>query len=250
MSTLIARLCTFVVVRRRRRLSARAGATSDDRRCLQGSRVPQPRADAHDGPRRRHRGRSEQPERLLRGVRRRRACGKATTAATRGRRSSTTAARSTCAASSSIRRTRTSSGSARARTRIRAARCTATASTSRPTAAKTWTRVGLENSEHIGNIKIDPRNSDVVYVAAQGPLWSAGGDRGVFKTTDGGKTWKAVLHGERRHRRQRGPDRSEQPGRPLRVDVAAASRRRPDDRRRTGERDLQVDERRRRPGRS
>ncbi len=60
-------------------------------------------------------------------------------------------------------------------------------------AGKTWTRVGLEKSEHIGNIKIDPRNSDVVYVAAQGPLWSAGGDRGVYKTTDGGKTWKAVL---------------------------------------------------------
>ena len=58
---------------------------------------------------------------------------------------------------------------------------------------ETWTRVGLETSEHIGNIKIDPRNSDVVYVAAQGPLWSAGGDRGVYKTTDGGKTWKAVL---------------------------------------------------------
>ncbi|MGA2262957.1 MAG: glycosyl hydrolase [Acidobacteriota bacterium] len=60
-------------------------------------------------------------------------------------------------------------------------------------AGKTWARMGLEKSEHIGNIKIDPRNSDVVYVAAQGPLWSAGGDRGVYKTTDGGKTWKAVL---------------------------------------------------------
>ncbi len=60
-------------------------------------------------------------------------------------------------------------------------------------AGKTWTRVGLEKSEHIGNIKIDPRNSDVVYVAAQGPLWSSGGDRGVYKTTDGGRNWKAVL---------------------------------------------------------
>lgn len=54
-----------------------------------------------------------------------------------------------------------------------------------------FSRVGLESSEHIGAIKIDPRNSDVVWVAAQGPLWSSGGDRGVFKTTDGGKTWKA-----------------------------------------------------------
>jgi photosystem II stability/assembly factor-like uncharacterized protein len=60
-------------------------------------------------------------------------------------------------------------------------------------AGKSWTRVGLEQSEHIQNILIDPRNSDVVYVSAIGPLWSAGGDRGLYKTTDGGKTWKAVL---------------------------------------------------------
>lgn len=58
----------------------------------------------------------------------------------------------------------------------------------------TWKNMGLKNSEHIGRILIDAHNSDVVYVAAQGPLWSAGGDRGLFKTTDGGKTWKNVLH--------------------------------------------------------
>ena len=53
--------------------------------------------------------------------------------------------------------------------------------------------MGLENSEHIQNILIDPRDSNVVYVSAIGPLWNAGGDRGLYKTTDGGKTWKAVL---------------------------------------------------------
>ncbi len=58
---------------------------------------------------------------------------------------------------------------------------------------RTWENVGLKASEHIGKILIDPRDSNVVYVAAQGPLWSAGGDRGLYKTTDGGKTWKAVL---------------------------------------------------------
>lgn len=58
---------------------------------------------------------------------------------------------------------------------------------------KSWKNVGLKTSEHIGKIVVDPKNSDVVYVAAQGPLWAAGGDRGVHKTTDGGKTWKAVL---------------------------------------------------------
>src|SRR5262245_12719654 len=61
-------------------------------------------------------------------------------------------------------------------------------------AGKTWTMVGLENSEHIGKIAIDPRNSNVVYVAAQGPLFSSGGDRGVYKTTDGGAKWERVLN--------------------------------------------------------
>ncbi len=58
---------------------------------------------------------------------------------------------------------------------------------------KTWQQMGLPKSEHIGKILIDPRNSEVVLVAAEGPLWSAGGDRGVYKTTDGGKTWQLVL---------------------------------------------------------
>jgi photosystem II stability/assembly factor-like uncharacterized protein len=57
-----------------------------------------------------------------------------------------------------------------------------------------WEHMGLKNSEHIGRIIVDPTNTDVVYVAAIGPLWSAGGDRGVYKTTDGGKTWNRVLY--------------------------------------------------------
>ncbi|MFG0320226.1 MAG: WD40/YVTN/BNR-like repeat-containing protein, partial [Planctomycetota bacterium JB042] len=56
-----------------------------------------------------------------------------------------------------------------------------------------WKNVGLKASEHVGMIAIDPRDSDVVYVAAQGPLWNAGGDRGLYKTTDGGKTWEKIL---------------------------------------------------------
>ncbi|MEJ8566597.1 VPS10 domain-containing protein [Elongatibacter sediminis] len=60
---------------------------------------------------------------------------------------------------------------------------------------QTWENLGLENSEHIGMIRVDPRDSDVVYVAAQGPLWSGGGDRGLFKTTDGGQTWENILSG-------------------------------------------------------
>ncbi len=60
-------------------------------------------------------------------------------------------------------------------------------------AGHSWKKMGLPNSEHIAKIIIDPRNSNTVFVAAQGPLFSPGGDRGVFKTTDGGATWKAVL---------------------------------------------------------
>ena len=58
---------------------------------------------------------------------------------------------------------------------------------------KSWKNLGLKKSEHIGRVVIDPRDSKVVYVAAEGPLWGPGGDRGLYKTTDGGKNWKAVL---------------------------------------------------------
>jgi photosystem II stability/assembly factor-like uncharacterized protein len=58
---------------------------------------------------------------------------------------------------------------------------------------KSWENMGLRASEHIGRIVIDPRNSSVVYGAAQGPLWGPGGDRGLYRTTDAGKTWTPVL---------------------------------------------------------
>jgi photosystem II stability/assembly factor-like uncharacterized protein len=56
-----------------------------------------------------------------------------------------------------------------------------------------WQNMGLEDSEHISEIIVDPTDSNTVYVASQGPLWSPGGDRGLFKTTDGGVTWTKVL---------------------------------------------------------
>src|SRR5215475_11635827 len=60
-------------------------------------------------------------------------------------------------------------------------------------AGKTWKNVGLPHSEHIAKIWVDPRNSDVVWVAAQGPLFAPGGERGLYRTMDGGKTWKVSL---------------------------------------------------------
>ncbi len=57
----------------------------------------------------------------------------------------------------------------------------------------TWKNMGLKESRQIGMIEIDPRNSDVVYVAAEGSIWGPGGERGIYKTTDGGITWNKVL---------------------------------------------------------
>ena len=59
---------------------------------------------------------------------------------------------------------------------------------------KSFRNMGLKESQHIGRIAIDPTNSDIVYAAAYGPLWNDGGERGIYKTTDGGKTWKQVLN--------------------------------------------------------
>jgi len=58
---------------------------------------------------------------------------------------------------------------------------------------QSWKNMGLKKSEHIDKIIINPSNSDMIFVAAEGPLWSAGGERGIFKSIDGGETWKASL---------------------------------------------------------
>lgn len=58
---------------------------------------------------------------------------------------------------------------------------------------RTFAQMGLETSEHIGMVRVHPDDSDVVYVAAQGPIWASGGERGLYRTTDGGETWERIL---------------------------------------------------------
>ncbi|TPV93175.1 MAG: glycosyl hydrolase [Myxococcales bacterium FL481] len=58
---------------------------------------------------------------------------------------------------------------------------------------KSWENLGLKQSEHISKIIVHPEDSETVWVAVQGPLWSSGGERGLYKTTDGGGTWRQVL---------------------------------------------------------
>src|SRR4030095_4561279 len=60
-------------------------------------------------------------------------------------------------------------------------------------AGKTWTHLGLDDTQHIGKIAIDPRNANIVFVAAVGHLYAPNADRGVFKSVDGGKSWRKVL---------------------------------------------------------
>lgn len=63
---------------------------------------------------------------------------------------------------------------------------------------ETWTHVGLEGSERIGRIVLHPTRPDVAWVAAMGPAWNDGGQRGVYRTTDGGRSWSRVLQGNER----------------------------------------------------
>ncbi len=63
-------------------------------------------------------------------------------------------------------------------------------------AGRTWTRIGLEATKQISAVQIHPANADVVYVAAQGDRWKGTSERGVYRSTDGGRTWALVLKGE------------------------------------------------------
>src|SRR5499427_2100255 len=69
---------------------------------------------------------------------------------------------------------------------------------------ETWQNVGLKDSRAIARIVVDPKNPEIAYVAAMGNLWKDGGERGLFKTTDAGKSWKLILHAQSPHDAQTG----------------------------------------------
>ena len=87
-------------------------------------------------------------------------------------------------------------------------------------AGQTWKNVGLKDTRHIGAVIIDPRNPDIVLVAALGHAWGPNSERGVFRTADGGKTWQKVLYKDDEHRRDRCRIRSQKFQRCLRFPVA------------------------------
>src|ERR1051326_6479902 len=61
-------------------------------------------------------------------------------------------------------------------------------------AGKTWTHIGLPDSQHIGKIAVDPKNADILFVAVIGHLYAPSAERGVFRSKDGGKSWQKVLY--------------------------------------------------------
>ncbi|HZR78539.1 MAG TPA: hypothetical protein VFA58_04985, partial [Chthoniobacterales bacterium] len=67
-----------------------------------------------------------------------------------------------------------------------------------------WANIGLKNSRAIARIVVDPKNPETAYVAAMGHLWTDGGERGLYKTTDGGKTWKLILQAAAPHNARTG----------------------------------------------
>ena len=71
-------------------------------------------------------------------------------------------------------------------------------------AGETWQNIGLKESRTIPRIVVDPKKPEVAYVAAMGNLWKDGGERGLFKTTDAGKSWKLILHAQSPHDAQTG----------------------------------------------
>ena len=116
-------------------------------------------------------------------------CGRRPTTAPPSRRSSTSTASPRSVTSPSPRRTPTSSTSAPASRTTARARRSAAACTSPPTRGKTFEYIGLKETQSIARVVVHPKDPNTVYVAAIGHLFGPNKERGLYKTTDGGKTW-------------------------------------------------------------
>ena len=152
------------------------------------------------------------------------ACGRPMTPVARGTRSSTTSRRNRSARSRSRLRTRTSiyvgSGEGLQRPDLSVGNGVYRSTD----AGKTWTHVGLDDAQQIPQIAVDPRNPGPVFAAVLGHPYGPNHDRGVYRSLDGGRTWKKVLVQGRQHRRVGHRDRSEESRRGLRGDLGGAPR--------------------------
>ena len=90
---------------------------------------------------------------------------------------------------------------------------------------KTWQHMGLRDTHSIGRVVIHPKDPDIVYVAALGHTWAPNPERGIYKTTDGGKTWELAKYWDEQHRRHRIEDGPDRPQHPLRRGLAGPPRR-------------------------
>ena len=154
-----------------------------------------PRPDQHQRPidRRGGRGQGRAPQHLRRRTRPA-ASGRRTTTARPGRRCSNTCRPRASAMWPSRRRTRTSSGSAPARRTSFARRWPGVGIYKSTDAGKTWQHMGLTDTQTISRIIVHPTNPEIVYVAATGHEWTDNEMRGVFKTTNGGRTWTKIYY--------------------------------------------------------
>ena len=188
------------------------------------------------------------PRSVLYGRRSRAAFGRAPTTAKTGRTSATESCRRSPPRSArwpSRLPIRASSMPEPAKADIRKTSTRATASYKTTDAGTTWAYAGLREAHHDAALVVDPRNANVVFAASMGHVFKPNPERGIYKTTDGGKTWRKVLLRRCEYRRQRRRDRSKHTQHALRNDVAGAALSLDARQRRPGKRSLQNHRRRR-----
>ena len=115
-------------------------------------------------------------------------------------------------------------------------------------AGATWTHLGLEDTRHISRVRVHPGDPDLVYVAAFGHAFGPSGQRGIFRSKDGGRSWQNILYESDGRRRGRPVDGSQQPAHTLRLHVGGPALILGDEQRRPRQRPLPLHRRRRHLG--